>query len=212
MSYKYKLESQLDYYTIESVYQYVFNDGKVSSIFPYLDEWCPKLPTERPKKNTDYVILDELIIGPKKAKVFSDEWWNGLFPKFREFGRLANELFFFFKEICEEMKEDIKNEQEELIALYEGKLNKSNKQIDDLTKMLNQKTEEFEKLQRQMVNPHKADNNKLSNKNSMKLEKLKVPELKELAKAKGIIIPQKVKKDELIKLITCESSSGDLFN
>lgn len=213
ISYKYKLESQLDYYTIESVYQYIFNKGIVSSTFPYLDKWCPKLPIDRPKRTTDYVILDEIIIGKKKAKVFSEEWWNGLFPKFREFGRLANELFLFFKEICEEMKEDIREEQEEMIALYESKLNRSNKQIDDLTKMLNQKTEELEILQLQLANRHKADNNKSSDKNSLNLEKLKVPELKNIAKSKGIIVPQKIKKDELIKLlITCESTSSDLFN
>lgn len=213
ISYKYKLESQLDYYTIESVYQYIFNNGIVSSTFPYLDKWCPKLALDRPKRRTDYVILDEIIIGKKKAKVFSEEWWNGLFPKFKEFGRLANVLFLFFKEICEEIKEDIREEQEDIIALYEGKLNKSNKQIDDLTKILNQKNEELETLQLQLVNPHKADYNRPSDKNIVDLERLKVPELKNLAKAKGIIIPQKVKKDELIKLlITCESSSGDLFN
>lgn len=213
VSYKYKLESQLDYYTIESVYQYVFNNSIISSTFPYLDNWCPKLVIERPKRRTDYIILDEIIIGKKKAKVFSEEWWNGLFPKFREFGRLANELFLFFKDVCEEMKEDIREEQEEMISLYEGKLNQSNKQIDDLTKILNQKTEELEKLQKQLVNPHKVEYNKSSDKNSVNLEKLKLPELKNLAKAKGIKIPQKVKKDELIKLlITSEFSSSDLFD
>lgn len=209
VSYKYKLESQLDYYTIESVYQYVFN-GNVSSYFPYLDDWCPKLSLNGYKKNSDYVILDEIIIGKKKAMVFSEEWWNGLFPKFREFGRLANVLFSFFKEICEKIKEDIENDREELIASYESKLINNQKVIDDLTKMLNQKTEELKNSQQKWVN---SDNtNVLFNKDS-DFRKFKVSELKDIAKSKGIKIPRNPKKEEIIELlIKHESSSGLLFN
>ena len=75
VSYKYKLQSQLDYYTIESVYQYVFN-GVVSSGFPYLDSWCPKLtpkPSKIGKDYVNYVILDEVIIGKKELYDTSKE-------------------------------------------------------------------------------------------------------------------------------------------
>ena len=97
---KFSLNSQLDYYTIESVYQYVFNDV-VSSEFPYLDDWCPKLQPRQPKRKTDYIILDELIIGKKKAKFPSPEYWNGLFPKFKIFGVLAEKIFEEIKEVVE---------------------------------------------------------------------------------------------------------------
>lgn len=120
VAYKYKLESQLDYYTIESVYQYVFN-GIFSTDFPYLDSWCPKLNPKQPKKKTDYVVLDEVIVGKKKAKLFSQEWWNGLFPNFEKtFASLAKPIFDSLKSFIEnEVYSDIKDDLEEQ---YEQKL------------------------------------------------------------------------------------------
>lgn len=217
ISYKYKLESQLDYYTIESVYQYVFNDGKVSSTFPYLDKWCPKHAIERPKKRTDYVILDEIIIGKKKAKVFSEEWWSGLFPRFREFGRLAYELFKFFKEISEEVKADIEEEKEEIIESYENKLKKCNMQIDDLTKIINKKEDELNRTKQQLaikdVKSYDSNDNKSIDLEKTNLEKLKVSELKDLAKKKGVKIRNGIKKDEIINLLLTDSlSKNDLFS
>lgn len=127
VAYKYKLESQLDYYTIESVYQYVFNNI-VSTDFPYLDSWCPKLKPKQPKKKTDYVILDEVIIGKKKAKPFSQEWWNGLFPNFEKtFAFLAKPIFDSLKSFIEnDVYSDIKDDLEEQ---YEQKLEEQ-KQIE----------------------------------------------------------------------------------
>ncbi len=72
---KFELNSQLDYYTIESIYQYVFNRVTQSGDFSYLD-WCPRLPSSIPRKKTDYKILDTVIIGKKKAKVSSPENWK----------------------------------------------------------------------------------------------------------------------------------------
>lgn len=210
VSFKYKLASKLDYYTIESVFQYVFN-GKISSEFPYLDVWCPKLQIEHPKRKADYVILDEIIIGKKKAKVFSEEWWNGLFPKFNEFGRLSNVLFLFFKEVCEEMKEDIREEQEEIISTYENRINKYNEQIDGLTKKLNQQTEELNLSQQIVGNPNKTDN-RLSDNKDVDLNKLKLSDLKDLARRKGLSIPSKAKKDDIIKLLQKETYTNDMFS
>lgn len=202
VSYKYRLESQLDYYTIESVYQYVFN-GIVSSSFPYLDEWCPKLHVEGSKRRNGYVILDEVIIGKKKAEVFSEEWWNGLFPKFiKECGRFANETFLFFKNVCEEMKEDIEEEKEDLIFEYENKLSGCNKYIDELTNKLNQKTIESSLVQERdncEVTPI-SDKTELIHK-CLELKNKTNTELKKLAKAKGIIVPSKPSKEDIDVLI-----------
>ncbi len=65
---KYKMESKLDYYTIESVYNFVFNGGKESHSFPYIDNICP---TKRVKNNAIgsrvYYIIDECIVSKKKS-------------------------------------------------------------------------------------------------------------------------------------------------
>ena len=203
VSYKYKLESQLDYYTIESVYQYVFN-GVVSRIFPYLDEWCPKKANRKPQRKTDYLILDEVIIGKRKAKAFSEEWWSGLFPIFnKEFGRLAKEIFRFFQEISSDIKDDMEDETNEIISKYENKLNAYEKKIDELEKQLEQKTEENISLQHQLKKSSMSivDNSAKDDKKE-NLRSLKVGELKELAKQKGIKVPNGAKKDDIVKLIT----------
>ena len=205
VSYKYKLESQLDYYTIESVYQYVFN-GVVSRIFPYIDEWCPKNADRKPHRKTDYIILDEVIIGKRKAKSFSEEWWKELYPTFnKEFGRLAQEIFRFLQEISSDIKDEIGDEQKELISQYENKLNDYKKRIDDLEKQLKQKTEENVSLQNQLkiTSTSVVDNSTKENKKE-NLRSRKVGELKELAKQKGLKVPNGSKKDDIIKLLTCQ--------
>lgn len=211
--FKYKMESQLDYYTIESVYQYIFN-GKVSDIFPYLDTWCPKHIVYQPHKKTDYVILDEIIIGKKKAKVFTEEWWNGLFPKFNsEFGCLAQEIFRFFQGIINEIKTDIEDEHKELISQYESKLNENKKRIDELNKQLEQKREEIKLLQNQRNASTNIAETSTQNKNEENLKSLKVSVLKDLAKQRGLKIPNGAKKDDIIKLLNNQqpTTSGILF-
>ena len=56
---KFKLDSQLDYYTIESIYQFVFNSKQNNKIFEYLD-WCPKyIESTNYKINTEsFDIID----------------------------------------------------------------------------------------------------------------------------------------------------------
>lgn len=148
---KYKLQSKLDYYTIESVFQYVFN-GVVSSSFPYLDNWCPQLPVKYPKRKTDYVILDEVVIGKKKAKVFSEEWWIGLLPKFhREFSSLAKPIFAFFQNIAKEMEDEINEEKKEIEAAVQDKLDETLFQIEKTKELLAQKVEESEKLKKELT-------------------------------------------------------------
>jgi len=230
--FKYKLESQLDYYTIESVYQYVFN-GIVSANFQYLDNWCPKLPTKQQKNKTDYVILDELIVGKKKAKVFSDEWWSGLAPRFsKDFSTLAKPIFLFFQSIIKETIEDLNNEQNEMIIGFQNELNESRKQALYFKEMLAQKTKENEELQMRLnrasnhtfVNyetkemtpqiiasePQMEYNPGIGN-DDLKLKKRE--ELIEIAKKHGIRVPHKAKKDELIKLLlNLKLKDNDLFS
>lgn len=71
---KFKLDSQLDYYTIESIYQFAFNDKRDNSDFEYLN-WVSKYKDETDYKEFEtYEVLDKTIIIKKKEK-------NG-FPEF----------------------------------------------------------------------------------------------------------------------------------
>ena len=235
--YKYKLQSRLDYYTIESVYQYVFN-GVVSSTFLYLEDWCPCLPVKHPKNKTDYVILDEVIIGKKKAQVFSEEWWNGLFPRFlKKYAEFANPIFLFFQSIVEEIKDDLYEEQKGKEEVLQDKLNENINQINVLNELLKQKTKENDELQKQLNIlsnpahiPYSAEGRMTQTIASepqieyglnnecffikSDLEHKTIKELQRIAKEYNVKVPNKAKKDEMIKLIinSIKPKDDDLFS
>ena len=65
---KFKLDSMLDYYTIESIYQYVFN-GKT---FNYIDNWCPQQKIKSREGYKTFRILDKLVISSNSgSNIFS---------------------------------------------------------------------------------------------------------------------------------------------
>ena len=237
VSYKYKLHSRLDYYTIESVYQFVFNNV-ISCEFPYLDEWCPKQTVVNPKRKTDYLILDELFIGKKKPMVLSPEWWNGLFPRFyKEFSALAKPIFVFFQSLSEEIKEDFDEELKLMNEATQNKLNEKDNEIAELKRLLEQKSIENIELQKRLDTlsvpttvTYKTEerqletiaseptveyglNKKATLKEADLLKKTK-DELMQIAKQHGIKVPSKAKKDEIINLLinSDETEVNDLFS
>lgn len=111
---KFQLDSQLDYYTIESIYQFVFNGVYPSSEFSYLDNWCPK-QTEKNKKlkKNEYIILDKVVVG-RKIKIGESLWWSNIFKYF--FNDNQKELFRpFLEKFFEIVKKDIEEEFQEVI-------------------------------------------------------------------------------------------------
>lgn len=126
---KFQLNSQLDYYTIESLYQYVFNKVK-SDDFPYLKEWCPKQKLSEISKKTDYKILDVIVIGKKKAKVLSKEYWENLLPSFLQSNKFTEKTL---PQIYQELGEVVFNDAKDEIA-------------EDYENQIAQKQEEIEKL------------------------------------------------------------------
>lgn len=81
-SVKFLLDSQLDYYAIESVYQYVFYSNNSAASYPYIDSWCPK-KSKSIKRKTEYRILDTVFVGKKKPSVFSKEYLHGLLEEIK---------------------------------------------------------------------------------------------------------------------------------
>jgi len=157
VSYKYKLQSQLDYYTIESVYQYVFNDV-VSNEFPYLDSWCPKL-TPKPSKiennYVNYVILDEVIIGKKYSNDSSPKWWNIISQKLEKiFGSKAKDILDSIKPIIEnDVYKYIKDEIQESF----GENRQQEVLLQNELKTLKEKLSEAEEQNRMLQNELKSN-------------------------------------------------------
>lgn len=109
---KYLLESQLDYYTIESVYQFAFYGNTTSSQFPYIDAWCPR-KNQRPKRKTDYMVLDTAFIGKKKPSVFSKEYFLGFLEEIKTFDFINTPLSSLVDKIRTRVADDTKEEIED---------------------------------------------------------------------------------------------------
>lgn len=141
---KFKLESQLDYYIIESVFQYVFN-GKVVGELPYLDSWCSKQKACSVRAG-EYMILDTIIRDKKKVKVFSEEWWKELLSGFlrnnnlkinflgKEYDLTEDIEFLLLRPLAKIMDKDIR---EEVADEYASIINNDKAKIEALEKELN---------------------------------------------------------------------------
>ena len=102
---KFELNSQLDYYTIESLYQYSFSPPKGEE-FPYLDDWCPKQKQSTyGKKKNAYKVLDIMVIGKKKPKVSSGEYVDNLLRQ-----HFQKESEGYFKDFIERIRTAIAND------------------------------------------------------------------------------------------------------
>lgn len=222
---KFQLNSELDYYTIESLYQYVFNNEVKSDEFSYLKEWCPKQKQSKisKKARTDYKILDVIVIGKKKAKVFSPEYLENLLLHFfqKDKATLFHELF---KELQEIIYNDVK---EEFADDYETHIAQKQKEIEYL------KSEQKRLLQETQKNVFVEENKRQEEQRTstvaeptttcfpehdikrltervLKYKEKNQTMLKNEAKEKGITIPKGMKQDDIIVLLMT-SKNNDLF-
>lgn len=77
---KFRMDSLLDYYTIESIYQYSFNDKICNEKFEYLDNWIPKFTENVKNSNFEtFTILDKVIVTKKKDKIELPEFFKSCF-------------------------------------------------------------------------------------------------------------------------------------
>lgn len=168
---KFKLDSQLDYYTIESIYQFVFNGIYPSSEFSYLDNWCPRqtLPNRKLKKN-EYVILDKVVIG-RKILVGDSSWWANIFKYF--FKDNQKELFKpFLEKFFEIIKRDIEEDFQDIVDEKDREIEKLKTENNQYTSFsIENKTlkENLNKLKTEM-NELKVSRNSLVSDNEVKYE------------------------------------------
>ena len=178
---KFKLDTKLDYYTIESVYQFIFNNNKNNYNFNYIDEL--KFSDTFNIKNSNfetYYILDKLILTKKKLdslehffaesskniyKVLTDSMkkWMPDFVKFDDEKLfmhfqdvLGNSLFEVFrgfqKKIINEYREKYDSEREKFVLDYESRIN-------SLLDINNKLKEDFENFQKMIKGKEKNYNN-----------------------------------------------------
>lgn len=212
---KFKLNSQLDYYTIESIYQQVFNKKK-SNELPYIDNWCPKQSLNNiSKKKTDYQILDEIVIGKKKPKVNSQVYLANLLHSF--FQKNSEVLF---KELIEKLRLIIYNDtKEEIEEEYQDKLDEERKKIAILQVEINniRKNSPQKQLNSSTSQEKTPESSNISQqekielaKNIIEYQSMTIKMLQERAKQEGIDI-KGLKKDELIIQLVAKRKNPSLF-
>lgn len=104
---KFKLDSQLDYSIIESIYQYVFNLKRENSKFSYL-EWVPKYNNQIDIKKFDTIkLFDKYIVVKKKVVPGSSEYLQGLLEEFSKINlfHIKKNASLLIEKIIEDCKE-----------------------------------------------------------------------------------------------------------
>lgn len=150
---KFKMDSEVDYSIIESIYQFVFNEKVDNGKFLYISEWCPKYKSTLDLQNYEtYSIFDKEIIYKKKIQFGSKEYLFDLFQRFSENSMLAT-IFPLFKKDVEQSIQNTLNELFNKVRTdceYEcGKINiTSTKQQDELSQEITELKEQIEILKK----------------------------------------------------------------
>ena len=118
---KYQLNSLLDYYTIESIFEYCFNN-KILAEIKLFDSWVKPLAPQKVKRG-EYMILDTVVRDKKKSTLFSEEWWKNCLSSFISKDKVVFLGCDFSSPIIETLlkpfaaliKDEISNEYEETI-------------------------------------------------------------------------------------------------
>lgn len=147
---KFHLDSKLDYYIIESIYQNVFNSLSNISSFKYIDSLFSETKKEEIKTSNyiTYQMIDETIVWKQRVlspieKLLSkiaqrvSDW----FPSFVQVKK--NEIELLFKSEIEHFKSEIENE---LKNNHKVEIEQLNKFISEKDNSINQLNIETEKL------------------------------------------------------------------
>jgi len=128
---KFELDSKVDYYTIESLYQYAINNVTKSDLFSYIDSSCPKYTNNQTRsRKSDYIIFDKLIIS-ERTEPGTPKWWTKILQFF--FQKNQSDLFKpFLLSFFDKVKNDIEDEYVDQIEKYKADIVDLLKENNDL--------------------------------------------------------------------------------
>lgn len=145
---KFELNSKLDYYTIESLYQFAVSGVQKSGIFSYLDSWCPQIPAQNlPKNSKNYRILD--VVVKKEKEMERSSVLSLLFSSGRIFDRLQPAFLPVIEEVVKIVADEYQQQQSDLLSKKEKEVQEYKRKIESLERQVFDYKTKYEKLQRQ---------------------------------------------------------------
>ena len=146
---KFRLESKLDYYVIESIYQNVFNSLNSISSFKYLDNWVPenKNVEIQNSKYITYQIIDKTIILEERVPTPFErvlEKISNIISKWFPFAVKKNEIESLFKADINLFKTELETELENK---YKAELQENRVKIEELNYSLLEKQKSLNQLE-----------------------------------------------------------------
>lgn len=151
---KFTLDSKLDYYIIESVFQFAFHGSKASYSFDYIDKWCPSSKKATSVKGYEtYNILDTTVIAKKKQsplEIFLES-------------SSADIYIAIFKSISQWLPPFTKSDEKLAIDYFEKQLKHVlSESVEALQKRIENEFEDSYNAQKQeAIETHKAEVEKL---------------------------------------------------
>lgn len=221
---KFKLDSKLDYYTVESIYQFSFHNNRSNGRFEFIDKLnFSKTENTKIKGFETYSILDKTVVAKKKQtslELFLEKYANGIYEKlshsakqliptyavfdsekaikhFKELlkDNIVSALQQYEKSVMVEFEETFREEKQ----MYEDRILLLQNQINDLKKLVaveQKPKEQIEEKELSVVNEPAISTQKEED-----YEKMSVVDLKKEAKEKGIKVGGKATKRDIIDLI-----------
>lgn len=228
---KFKLDSKLDFYTIESIFQFVFYQNRKNYSFSFIDKMTfPQSSKKNFKGFETYNILDKTIIAKKKTtplERFLEKYSIGFYEKLSNstkqfippyatfdnekaishFKTLLNDTFIlslqqFEKEVLAENEELFNDEKQSLISSYEEQIELLKNEINN-NKEIKAETGAIKTFsnEREINEISVVSEPAVSTNLSKDYEKMSLPDLKKEAKEQGIKIFAKATKKDIIELI-----------
>lgn len=198
---KYEMLSKLDYYTVESLYQFVFNNGKRSRRFEYLDAIIDQLPKEKSDNNLQ--ILDTIVQIAKPTTVRSALNINletAIENFIRQLDKYSGPFFRVnadaIRKIAQEnfgteIERQFQREFEVRTEVYHRTLIENERKLLHLEAINNQLSVDLRKYQSEIqthkiskINSEEPELFQASQEEQM-LDKMEMKELKKIAKSKG---------------------------
>lgn len=231
--FKFQLNSLLDYYTIESLFEYCFYE-QIPSKLDIIDCWVEPA-AQRKIKRGEYPILDTIIRDKKKVALFSEEWWKNCLSYFMSRDDVTFMGYNFSSIIIEKVLKPFASLiKDELSDDFEEKLQKQIKSNAETVAILNNelsdckdKIKELEAKQKEQPAVHEQEQSIQANtvkkadinndivyaKKVIKLYGLNNAELKEKAKELGCKVKTNTKKEDLIfEILIAEQRNNNLFS